>query len=75
MFGYDDRLDLLGVRYDAELELKAMYDFAEKVVEQNRKYINDFEEFKHHCLECIHTRFSYSSDVETVWEIIQKEYL
>lgn len=70
---YDDRLDLLGVRYDAELELRAMHDEAEKIIEKNRQYITDYDLFKKECMKDIRNIFSYESDVETVWRMIKED--
>lgn len=78
--GYD-KLDLLGVQYDAELELRAKHDIAKKTAEYWKNNCSD-EDFYKNCLQTICNEFHISDvegpipdDVYDVWDIIEKEYM
>ena len=73
--GYDSNLDLLGVRYDAELELRAMHEFAYKIGNECKLYSFSDEEFKENCMKRICEHFRYEDDVETVWKFIKEDFL
>lgn len=75
MMGYDTKLDLLGVRYDAELELRAMHEFAQETGNKCKSYSANDNEFKENCMKLIREQFSYESDVETVWKFIKEDFL
>ena len=64
-----DKLDLLGVRFDAELELGAMYEFAEKLVSKCKHLPTD--ELEEYCLAEIREHYSYESDKDTVYDFVR----
>ena len=66
--GYDDRLDLLGVRFDAEMELRALYELAESVAIRCK----DEDDFKKACIKLI--EMECPSDVDEVWKIIEENF-
>ena len=81
-----DKLDLLGVRYDAEMELKMMYELAEEVSNYVKETCTDTNvmsnEFYIKCIDIINKRLGYNSmggvihdDVYKVWEIIENEFI
>ena len=77
-----DKLDLLGVRYDAELEYKAKYNLAKNIAEYWKENCTDTNvmsnEFYKNCINTINEELgdgAYPDEVERVWEIIEKNFI
>ena len=76
MNGYD-KLDLLGVRYDAELELRAMHDLAEEIASYWKVNCTD-DEFYKNCINNIREELgenAYPDDIKTVWKMIEEDFI
>ena len=80
--GYDDRLDLLGVRFDAEMELQAKYELAEETAGYWKENCTDTNvmsnEFYKKCIQTITEELgesAYPDEVEEVWKIIEDNFL
>ena len=69
-----DRLDLLGVRYDAEMELKAKHKIA-KDISELEDMPND-ERFYESCILVAENVYNMShEDAREIADIIQENYL
>ena len=79
MIGYDYHLDLLGVRYDAELELRAMHELAKETAEYWKENCSDGDFYKN-CMETICKEFGATDgkipeEATEVWKIIEENYI
>ena len=81
-----DKLDLLGVKYDAELEYKRQYDIAEKIYNSWKdKSESEKEEWENDVYEYSILKISeivgydcddvVKEDTYDIWKIIEKEFL
>ena len=73
----DDHLDLLGIRYDAEMELKAFHEIAERIASYWKVNCTD-DDFYKNCLNSIKEELgenAYEEDIHRVWDIIEKNYI
>lgn len=73
-----DKLDLLSIRYDAELEYKMKYDLAERIAEECKSFPDDT--FYKQCINRISDELGYTEgvipdEVYSVWDIIEKEFI
>lgn len=72
-----DRLDLLGIRHDVEMEIRAKYDLAKEISEYWKKNCND-EDFYKFCMDNISNKLGKNatySEVKEVWNIIEENFL
>lgn len=76
----NDKLDLLGVRHDCEMELKMKYELAKEVSDYWKENCTD-DDFYKNCIETLNIRLGHHEsvvihdDVYEVWEIIENEFI
>lgn len=71
-----DKLDLLGVKYDAEMEQKAKYKLAENLYEFWKEKCEKFKDFKNNCLIsiCYDLRTNDIEEISEIWEMIEEKF-
>lgn len=71
-----DRLDLLSVRYDCEMEEKAKYELAKEISSYWKVNCTD-EDFYKNCIENIHKELGNCTydEVNEIWNIIEENFL
>ena len=75
-----DKLDLLGVRYDAEMEQKAKYELAKEISSFWKNNCFD-EDFYDNCIESICEEIGFTesgvipNEVYEIWDIIEENFL
>lgn len=75
-----DKLDLLGIRGDYEMELQAKYELAKRIAEYWKVNCTD-DEFYKNCLHNIREELGetnigvISDEVYEIWDIIEENYL